>query len=266
MSNNNYGALFSPKDLRDFRACSVIESIDLPSTFRLDYTKEIKNQGSVNSCVAHALSSMMEKLNKVYSTGWIYGYRPDGYYQGQGMYPREALKTMQKLGTVKNEDFPVNVEMPLAKLKVNEKLDILEVEAEDYKITAYARLYSDSEIKTWLYTKEIGVPIAIATQNLEIDKNNIVQIPKTFPNSGHMMLIIGWNEQGYIVQNSWGKSWGDNGCCILPYEYPITEAWGVTLNNYDAKTDVKKPTFNIIRRLLMFFYKLIDKLLEGGNK
>lgn len=263
--NNNYGALFSPTDLRDFRASSTLYSIELPEIFRLNYTKEIKNQGSVNSCVAHALSSMMEKLNNVYSTGWIYGYRPEGYYQGQGMYPREALKTMQKMGSVKQEDFPINVEMPLAKLKVNEKIDLLEIEAEDYKITSYARLYNDNEIKTWLYTKQIGIPISIATENIVLDKNNIIQIPESFPNSGHMMLIVGWNEQGYIVQNSWGKDWGDNGYCILPYEYPIVEAWGVTLNEFEAINEVKKPKFYIIRKILMFIYKLINELLKGGK-
>ena len=35
---------------------------------------------------------MLEKYNETFSTGWIYGYRPEGYWQGTGMYPREALK------------------------------------------------------------------------------------------------------------------------------------------------------------------------------
>lgn len=202
-----YGSLSSPIDLRDFKVSSSALKIELPTSFNLKSTT-IKDQGYVNSCVAHTLSSLLEnKYDKNYSTGWIYGYRPEGYYQGDGMYPREALNTLLKKGAVLNEDFNINVEMQEAKLKVEDKLDILESEAEDCKITAYARLNSIEEIKSWLFTKETPVPISIATDNLVIDSNNIIQIPETYPNSGHMMLVIGYNEIGFIVQNSWGNSW-----------------------------------------------------------
>lgn len=261
-----YGALQSPRDLRDYRANIPYKNIALPSEFNLS-TTTIKDQGSVNSCVAHALSSMLEnKLHNNYSTGWIYGYRPFGYYQGEGMYPREALKTLQKMGVVKNDDFPYNIEMVEAKTKVDENLTLLEAQADDYKITAYAKLNSINEIKSWLYTKNTPVPVSIATDNLTIDDNNIIQIPSKYPNSGHMMLIIGWNETGFIVQNSWGSSWGNNGTAILPYEYEIKEAWGVTMTDYQANNDVKKPVFNIIRTIIMALYNFIKSIFEGGNK
>lgn len=202
-----YGSLSSPIDLRDFKVSSSNLKVELPSSFNLTNTT-IKDQGYVNSCVAHALSSLLEqKYKNNYSTGWIYGYRPEGYYQGDGMYPREALNTLLKKGAVKNEDFNVNVEMQEAKIKVDNKLDLLEQEAEDCKITAYAKLNSINEIKSWIFSKETPVPVSIATDNLIIDDNNIIQIPEKYPNSGHMMLVIGYNETGFIVQNSWGKNW-----------------------------------------------------------
>ena len=144
MNKQVFGCLQSPVDLRDYRVhIAKASKVELPEVFKLT-NSTIKDQGDVNSCVAHALSSVLENHEiKNFSTGWIYGYRPDDYYQGEGMYPREALKTMQKMGSVKQEDFPINIEMPLAKLKVNEKIDLLEIEAEDYKITSYARLYND---------------------------------------------------------------------------------------------------------------------------
>lgn len=261
-----YGCLESPKDLRDFRVCNTLDSIVLPTEFKLAKELTIKDQGAVNSCVAHSLSSMMEnKFNDVFSTGFIYGYRPEGYYQGEGMYPREALKTLLNKGDVKNSDFNINIEMKGAREEVNKKIDLLEALADDYKITAYARLYSENEIKSWLYTKRIPVPISIATNNLKINKDNIIEIPKEYPNSGHMMLIIGWNELGFIVQNSWGKLWGDKGKAILPYEYNIREAWGVSIDTDVENQDIKKPTFNLIRRLIMFLINLLKILLEGGK-
>lgn len=258
-----YGCFESPKDLRDFRVCSNISKITLPTEYKLMPTK-IKDQGSVNSCVAHALSSMLEKKNETeFSTGWIYGYRPEGYYQGEGMYPREALKTLLNMGAVKEESFSYNVEMQKAKQVVDENLILLDALADEYKITAYARLYTISEIKSWLYTKNIPVPMSIATDNLKLDRKNIIEIPEVYPNCGHMMLIIGWNETGFIVQNSWGEAWGDKGTAILPYEYVIREAWGVTIDE-NAK-DIKKPAFNIIRQILMILINTIKILIKGGN-
>lgn len=51
-------------------------NIELPINFKIE-PKTIKDQGSISSCVAHSLSSFLESKNDViYSTGWIYGYRP----------------------------------------------------------------------------------------------------------------------------------------------------------------------------------------------
>lgn len=254
-----YGCLQSPNDLRDFKCSSSVTNIELPDEFSLNaYT--IEDQGTVNSCVAHALSSMLERTNYKFSTGWIYGYRPEGYYQGEGMYPREALNTLLKKGAVKEHDFNYNIEMQDAKNLVDENIHMLEEKAKDIKITAYAKLNTINEIKSWIYVHNIAIPIAIATEDLQIDKNNIIQIPSQYPNAGHALLIIGWNETGFIIQNSWGKEWGDNGCAILPYEYDIREAWGVTMTDYHAIESVKKPSLNLFRTILQKIIKLVNHL------
>lgn len=35
---------------------------------------------------------------------------------------------------------------------------------------------------------------------------------------GHAIAIIGWDTTGFIIQNSWGSSWGEAGCTTIPYE------------------------------------------------
>ena len=37
----------------------------------------------------------------------------------------------------------------------------------------------------------------------------------------HAMAIVGFSDQlnMFVVRNSWGKDWGDNGYCYIPYEY-----------------------------------------------
>lgn len=46
--------------------------------------------------------------------------------------------------------------------------------------------------------------------------------------SGHAVALVGYTPQGFIVQNSWGKSWGKGGFAMLPYEdflLHATDVW-----------------------------------------
>ena len=46
--------------------------------------------------------------------------------------------------------------------------------------------------------------------------------------SGHAVAIVGYTEHGFIIQNSWGPSWGNGGFALLPYEdYMLhaTDVW-----------------------------------------
>lgn len=45
---------------------------------------------------------------------------------------------------------------------------------------------------------------------------------------GHAVAIVGYAEQGFIIQNSWGPSWGEGGFALLPYEdymMHATDVW-----------------------------------------
>ena len=74
-----FGALESPKDLRDFKVCSAAKAITLPTEYSLP-AANIKDQGYVNSCVAHALSSMIEQkenaMDQTYAEMHMRPYMP----------------------------------------------------------------------------------------------------------------------------------------------------------------------------------------------
>lgn len=45
---------------------------------------------------------------------------------------------------------------------------------------------------------------------------------------GHAFALVGYNERGFVVQNSWGEGWGHGGFAVLPYRDWIdngTDAW-----------------------------------------
>jgi len=49
---------------------------------------------------------------------------------------------------------------------------------------------------------------------------------------GHAFALVGYNERGFIVQNSWGTGWGASGFAVLPYNDWVlngTDAWAVAL-------------------------------------
>ena len=49
---------------------------------------------------------------------------------------------------------------------------------------------------------------------------------------GHAFALVGYDELGFVVQNSWGPDWGAHGLAILPYEEWVAhgdDAWAVAL-------------------------------------
>jgi hypothetical protein len=42
---------------------------------------------------------------------------------------------------------------------------------------------------------------------------------------GHAFVLVGYNDIGFLVQNSWGKSWGKKGFATLPYEDWLQSAY-----------------------------------------
>ncbi|TDF81879.1 C1 family peptidase [Pseudomonas sp. H9] len=49
---------------------------------------------------------------------------------------------------------------------------------------------------------------------------------------GHAFAIVGYDQRGFVVQNSWGTRWGRSGFAVLPYEDWVihgTDAWACAL-------------------------------------
>lgn len=252
-----YGCNKEIEDKRDYKSyiCGAKQS-ELPEQYEITMTN-VKDQGIVNSCVAHCLSSFMEETykndNMEFSTGFIYGYRPLGYSQDEGMYPRQALKTLLHIGDVPKQEFDHNKEMPEIKQLVDKNLDKLTSIASNYKIDSYSRIYTIQEIKKCIYN-DIAVPISIPVYN-DLAYNDItfkIKMPSGNIEGYHAILIYGYNEDGWLIQNSWGKGWADRGRAILPYEYPIDSAWAIDTagNNLVTYQTIWQKIYALILRII----------------
>lgn len=256
------GAIKSPNDLRNYHIAKATKTIDLPTSFELMHS-HIKNQGNVSSCVAHSLSEILETKDGInYSTGWIYGYRPSEYFQGEGMIVSQALKTIKNVGYITNKDLNANVEMNEAKEVVDKDLSKYKSIASNNKIGSYAILHNADEIKQAIYTSKTPaiICIDIDDQGLKLDKDYVAYVPDKSIGL-HAVVCYGWNEKGLLIQNSWGSSWGNKGTFILPYAYPIVEAWAIDL----TPEEVEKPKWYWLRELIMRVIKFIKKIIEKGR-
>ena len=228
-----FGAIPSKYDIRDYVA-NLTTPVDLPEEFELEVCA-VKNQGSVGSCVAHAISEVVEYFNKIQegsyvkmSTGYIYGNRHGLGYTGSGMYVTEALNNTVKFGTVPNSLFNVNVEVPDAITQFNEKSFELAPDAIPNRFSSYYRLSSTEAIKVNLIQNGPVVFTVPWYSDFRVINGILTHDPEATKISGyHCMIIYGWNKNGWKFQNSWGPNWGDGGRAILPFDFKITEAYGV---------------------------------------
>lgn len=233
MYHETFGAIFSPKDVRDYRiACASGETF--PEEFELSMP-EVKNQSLVGSCVAHSISTVVEYYSRKQgdetremSVGYIYGNRTNSSHKGTGMVTKEAIAVTCEYGDVVLDSFPHHHEVPAIIDKFNDCVDELFPEGYPHRFSSYYKCEGENEIKTALM-KNGPVIIAVKWYKDIMVSKGVIKTTADPENSagGHCMVLYGWNKQGWKIQNSWGKFWGDGGRAIWPYDVPIREAFGV---------------------------------------
>ena len=150
---------------------------------------EPRKSQRVSSCVAHGCSSIKEDqeyydtgLEIEFSPGWLYGLREKDDYQGEGMYPRQCFRALQKYGAVPYKFFPYDLRYDEIKPLIAEFREKGIELAQPYKITSYARVYSEEEIKACIYKTKTPVAVcANVTDAFEATgKDGIVRPPSIF--------------------------------------------------------------------------------------
>lgn len=256
--NNIPGVIRSTYDIRDYHIAS---SAKLPDTFSCAPLVPIKDQGAQPTCVAHAAASLIEYHNlrqqgsyTPFSTNYIYGTRGPLQYRGDGMCIRDALTNLRTYGDCYHKDCKGNMKVEDAMKAVDANREALNELAYPHRISTYYRCTTPKEIKTALITHG-PLLISMDTHNGAKIVNDIYTYEQGKERGRHCVLLYGYNELGWLIQNSWGPFYAGDGRFVLPYDFKINEAWGIADDINDPILIKKNPT-----PVANFFYKLWNKI------
>lgn len=260
------GCLPAKKDIRDFRLNKKIAlSCQYPTHFECEHRSKIKNQGIIGSCVAHSVAEILEyhdNMSEELSTNFLYGihYKLFGSV-GPGMYLREACKIAKDYGDPAYKYCPGNYEVTKVydtAAEAFEKTETLD-NAALHRISKYIKLKTFNELKYALM--EYGPVLASINwyDDNKVDKKTGIITKGTIDAGGHAIVILGWDEKGWLAQNSWGTAWGKKGYFTIPYDYKITEAYSLIIGDDKAKNDIQQPVKCAATNI---FYKIINWILN----
>lgn len=248
----------SPIDLRDWKAETVYpskEKIKLPLTLDLrDDLRSVRDQGVQGSCVAQVGACMKEwqeykEINffDYMSPQFIYNNRED--MKTQGMWPRNLMSILRNVGSVPEFMFPYGTSGKPPK-------DAYE-EAVRFLIENYASVNTIDALKTALYKNGpclIVVPVYNYGDRLWKPRQGDTQMGL------HAMTIVGYDSKGFIIRNSWGDDWGDEGCSTFFYE-----DWGFQTEIWTT-IDAKSEEIDLGDKISILWYNIKKWIYDNKGK
>lgn len=233
-------------DAIDFRDRPFRPSVSITPelTHFPDIALPVKHQGETNACTGFGLSLVIEYLLRrsgrdpkaeispymLYSMARRYD-EFTGSIKDEGSSARGALKGWFKHGACRLQLFN-GLEMPTA-------TDTLEddwwFDAVQRPLGAYYRIDPRSIVDMHAALNEVGILYVTSGCHTGWDEGwdapkakrrptgfkNIWVIPRRggkAEHPGHAFALVGYNETGFLLQNSWGTEWGSHGYAVLPYD------------------------------------------------
>lgn len=245
----------SPVDDRDYVAETIHSAEgELPSTLDLrPDLQPVRNQGSQGTCAAQTSACMKEWQEKKdygfdehMSPQFIYNNRRN--QDSSGMYSRDVMKILNKVGSVSEHAYVYGTFDPIN--------DELREDALKHVIKGYATVLSEGALKRSLYLNGpcyISFPV--------YNYGAFLWRPEQGQGhyGGHAVAVVGYNEEGFILRNSWGTGWNGDGHTIFPYE-----DWGLQWEVWtaiDADSDKALPS-EPKKKVLGWWKKFVMRIRE----
>ncbi|MEY4934964.1 MAG: hypothetical protein RIS64_1323 [Bacteroidota bacterium] len=217
---------------------TAITSVDLRP-----YMTQVENQGKVGSCTANAAAGAYEYLVKrhlgydAFDASRLFIYYNARYLDNQatggkkiedtGSSIGSAIESLKKWGACPESAWTyepnlANTQPPTAAYN----------KGGHFLIDSFCHI--PISLQTWKSALIEGHPIVFATRLYDSFTQQRVKGVIPMPTDKdlsrsehglHAMLCVGFSDaqQVFIVRNSWGESFGDNGYCYMPYNYLMSE-------------------------------------------
>ncbi len=233
--HTTYGLRKDDSDWRDQIYKPTGESLRSQVDLR-QWASPIEGQGHLGSCVGNAIVGAYELLlNKEMPSSFVNLSRLFVYYNARllegtenednGAYIRNGIKGVSKYGICKENLWPYNIDK-----FADKPTPICYEDAKNRNIKNYFRLINLSDMLDALNNNIPVVFGIVVYENFEeIDATNIVlEIPdKNAQDIGaHAVCLVGYNlpQKKFLVRNSFGTNWGNNGYFWITFDYAETES------------------------------------------
>ena len=231
-----YGWKSDQPDQRDFKYSSISRELQaLPSSADLRYNcPPVVSQSTLGSCTGNALAGVLGYLEEKDSNktqpfnplSRLFIYYNERAIEGtvnsdSGAAIRDGIKTLKSQGACSEAIWPYKISSFKKKPSTKAYLD-----GKNHVIQTYARLSTLSDMKNCLasgFPFVFGFTVYESFESDEVAKTGIVPMPAATEKilGGHAVVCVGFDDstQRFLVRNSWGIDWGQNGYFTMPYEY-----------------------------------------------
>lgn len=231
-----------------------LKTSGLPSTADLkQWCSPIEDQGQLGSCTANAVVGLVEYFQRRAlaeyldaSRRFLYKvtrklYRLEG---DTGAYIRGTMRALRIFGVCPEEYWPYEVS------KFDEEPSAFCYSfGQAYQAVKYYRIYDHDAAKLLDQLKSSlanGLPFAFGFSvfssiwDRDVQKTGDIPAPKKGDKleGGHAIMAVGYDDtkKRFLIRNSWGPGWGQQGYGTLPYEYVEKEIaddfWVLVTANY----------------------------------
>jgi hypothetical protein len=198
---------YIPSQLDGTEYQSDFGDFDIPVEFTYrPLMPPVRDQGTESTCVCQTLTGMLDVQRNAKNdvTNVCNNFSIQELYNQRSNKPQEGMIIKEALSILRHKGL------------------------NDEKIANYAMCTS---VKTAKQAIVANGPLAIGMMVYN-NGSDRYWISKGMCVGGHCTMLVGYDENGFIMRNSWGLSYGNEGYITLPYsdfEEYCMECWTITL-------------------------------------
>ena len=173
-----------------------MKTLNLPKKYSYrPFLSPVTNQGSNPYCIPHSIATWLNWRQNVKTGSKVDNHiRYEDIYKskkiaGEGMTYQEAFDFLKKKGVKSDKGI--------------------------MKVSAAGIVPSIAVLKQALIANG---PCFGALPVYDSESDTFWKKTNTKPEGWHSITIVGWDDKGFIIRNSWGVSFADRGYITVPYE------------------------------------------------